>query len=72
MIKTGILKALTISVKNVFSKGNKALSNHDSDKAEESIAIYSNNRLKYSSILCAPTIPIECFEIEEDGYIKPI
>ncbi|MEL9940191.1 MAG: hypothetical protein QXH86_04155 [Ignisphaera sp.] len=72
MVKIGILRSLTISVKNVFGRDSKVSANQYSDETEKDTASYSNNRLKYPSILCTPTIPTICYEIGKDGYIKPI
>ena len=72
MVKTGILRSLTISVKNVFGKSSKASANQYDDKTEEDVVSYNNNRLKYSSIICTHAVATICYEIGKDGYIKPI
>lgn len=70
MIKTGILRSLAISVKNVFS-ASKAVSSYHNEKTEERTIIYYRNNRAKSAISCVPTLPTPmCYEIGEDGYIN--
>ncbi|MDK6029260.1 hypothetical protein QPL79_07770 [Ignisphaera sp. 4213-co] len=72
MIRTGILRSVTTSIRNVFSKNRNGASNSEKSSVEsvESIVIYSNNRMR-DLVTCIPTLPAPvCFERDRDGYIK--